>query len=547
MKKAKIILLWVLVAALMSLLLYFVLKADDDILVPAQKNVARKNSFDLRSHIQGINAADIVNSFPYKAYLDSSNYDNILFIKNDLVTLDSLNPDIGANRQLFAELLTNKLYSRDSIRLAGNSLDSLIPVLQWAVKFSDYAEIDITNRSLFRSVHSYWINIISNKLADYSRETPSIKYQFKFRYLVARCEEFKFFPSVHVTSSEKVVFNITHHKWAHLFSAAWDQTSLSEKLLGLFLILSVLYGYVLVIRQFFSLIKKNITMKKNNITLMIMVLIPFFVKAQDFSGYVETKSTTIDGTSYIIEKMSRKEGHVKAKYFACKEGNTLVANRYDKWATNKKVIAISSGTYMNSYDLSVATPVGLCIDNGEIINRELKQNMDGLVIVYATGGIVASNLKEGNLKIRVNGKDTVLDILRNSMQLTFFMDWAEEQEATVFQAHLFVYKNQQTITEKSKKDVAPRRFLAVCQTGTDVFHYIINLPTSLTLYDGSTKAFNYLQNYEHMNVVFMINLDTGKQDVLKIFDPAGMPYSGSGFSGALSMTDAANLLVYYYE
>ena len=38
-------------------------------------------------------------------------------------------------------------------------------------------------------------------------------------------------------------------------------------------------------------------------------------------------------------------------------------------------------------------PVGLTIDNGNIVNGALT-NMDGLVIVYATGGVVVSNLEE---------------------------------------------------------------------------------------------------------------------------------------------------------
>jgi hypothetical protein len=95
--------------------------------------------------------------------------------------------------------------------------------------------------------------------------------------------------------------------------------------------------------------------------------------------------------------------------------------------------------------------------------------------------------------------------------------------------------------------LAARRFLAVCQSGNDVIHYIVNMPAASTLYNGTVKALKYLNELEQVTVVFMVNLDPGCQDVYKIFDKTGKEVKSRNFSGTLDTSQAVNLLVYYYE
>jgi hypothetical protein len=282
------------------------------------------------------------------------------------------------------------------------------------------------------------------------------------------------------------------------------------------------------------------------ITCIFLVGISLITKAQYDPKYVETKTLKVAGETYAIEKLIRKEERVKVKYFAYKDGRTSVYQRYTTWAANRNVIAVSSGTYMTTCNVANAQPVGLCIDNGREVNNSLSDKMDGLMIVYPTGGLVATNLKDGNLKVKINGKDKVLD-LKKQYDQTEFIDWAKDEQATVFQSHLFVYQNQLKISDKGSTALAPRRFLAVCQSGSGVIHYIVNLPAASTLYNGTVKALKYLNDMEQVNVVFMVNLDPGCQDVYKIFDKTGKEVKSSNFSGTLDTSQAANLLVYYYE
>ncbi|MCU7551410.1 hypothetical protein OCK74_19970 [Chitinophagaceae bacterium LB-8] len=271
--------------------------------------------------------------------------------------------------------------------------------------------------------------------------------------------------------------------------------------------------------------------------------------AQYDASLVEYKSSSIAGETYSVIKMSRKGERVKVKYFAANAPDgSLVYERYQKWASNKNVIAVSSGTYMTDCNARKALPVGFCVDNGTIVNRQEKNGLDGLAVVYATGGIVASNIKDGNLSVKIDGQNATLDI-RNAFDRERFLKWAQGESATVFQTHLFVYKNQLKLGTNSSPNLASRRFLAVCKDEDGyVVHYIINLPKEATIYQGSDKAFKILKDAEYVqDVVFMINLDTGCQNVFSLFDSKGNKVANKNFAGDTDITNASNLIVYYYE
>jgi len=267
---------------------------------------------------------------------------------------------------------------------------------------------------------------------------------------------------------------------------------------------------------------------------------------------VEIKTLDVAKEPCGVIKLRRSGNHVKVKYFASNlVAGVTVSDRYKTWSYNKNIIAYSSGTYMNSC-VSEASPVGLCIDQGYIINENLAMDkLDGLMIVYATGGIVASNLKDGNLTIVDGTVRKTLDIRNNAYDKAEFLSWAKKMEATVFQTHLFVYGDKVILKDNSSQAPASRRFLAVCKLdNNDIVHYVINLPTPCAIRDGADKAYNYLKNMEDVKeITFMINLDTGCQDIFTLYDPAGQEFNSRHFQGdhRLPLSKAANMLVYYYE
>lgn len=274
----------------------------------------------------------------------------------------------------------------------------------------------------------------------------------------------------------------------------------------------------------------------------------FNCHAQYNSSYVSHTYDFQNGGKVTVLNMSRKDERVKIKYFAAKDGNTSVYQKFLNWKNGKNIICYSSGTYMDNCDASISRPVGLCIDNGNLVNNVLTNDLDGFTIVYATGGMVASNLKDRDLTITYrDGTKKTIDI-RNQFDRMTFVDWANDMSATVFQTHLLAHKNQLLIKVGAAK-TSNRRFIAVGKDSYGVVHHIIiSTVAQLTLYDASVTAFNYIKSKNLLtDIVYMINVDPGCQDVYKVYNADGSVESGSGFSGDYDVSKAANLVVYYYE
>ena len=297
---------------------------------------------------------------------------------------------------------------------------------------------------------------------------------------------------------------------------------------------------------------------KNSILLIICLflnssyIVPDSIKCPNLgysSDYVEISTVHYNGEKYNVISMRREGNKIKAKYFAAPDrlGNS-VYERYTAFkAKYKDVILVSSGTYM---DQSLTTPEGLTIDNGIPVNNTLIYGkMDALVIVQATGGVVVSNLNDGDLTLmdKCNsdpGKR--FDIRKSTWDKDEFIEWAKCTEATVFQTHLLVYKNQLKISPyNSSTKSQERRFLAVGKEDGEVKHVVVHCPTHSTLYEGAKKAFDFLLDFKGMEVTFMINLDTGYQDVFELYNKDGS--LNRTIIGKENLNRAVNLLTYYYQ
>jgi len=309
--------------------------------------------------------------------------------------------------------------------------------------------------------------------------------------------------------------------------------------------------------------KKNQIKESTKILLSFAILLIFNQAYSQKNIYnedlVEFNNVNYNNETYQLITMIRDDDkRVRAKYFACDKYESI-KRRYEKFATNHNVICYTSGAYMDgSLNAKEAGIIGLNVDNGEIVNRSFPDQggLDALVIVQATGGVVVSNLKENNLKLQggnaISGH--LYKIRQNSRDKDRFLDWAKIVGATVFQTHLLVWKNKIIISKSnSSTSSRERRFLAI---GYDSFgnpvHCIINKPKYETLYNASKKVFEFLTLSEGMNVIALCNLDTGAQNVVKLFTPSGRenPVVKCGIkngSSRYNLNDSRNLLVYYYH
>jgi hypothetical protein len=276
--------------------------------------------------------------------------------------------------------------------------------------------------------------------------------------------------------------------------------------------------------------------------------------AQYDASLVKTTTLVYEGDEFQVIQLSRSKDRIKVKYFAAKDfvNNKSIYQRFNEWKMGRNVVLFSSGTYMDDYS-PYAKPVGLTMDQGVMVNERLETNrLDALVIVYATGGIVVTNLKDGNLNY-INQGSKVSANLNNSLQRAGFINWAKENAATVFQTHLLVYDNTLKLTDPlysnctSCKEKRERRFLAAVKDSEGkIYHVIVNnLNQSNSLYQATQKTLKYLNEMEDFQVVFMINLDTGAQDVFQFYKNNGSPHPI--LKGTKDLATAVNLLVYYFQ
>lgn len=255
------------------------------------------------------------------------------------------------------------------------------------------------------------------------------------------------------------------------------------------------------------------------------------------SNSVQVIKLKKNGTEYghaVFLLRGESNNRVKAKYFA---KNAYSA--YQQWKQNKDIVLVSSGAYSTSWN-SDATPVGLCVDNGEIVNRNIENSMDGLVIVEAVGGVRVSDIDKKDLYLQSIGKQ-----ISPRDDKFLLMNWGRDENATIFQTHLLAYTDGLRINpSRSSQNTATRRLLVLGFFDNKLFHAVFHITKDQTLYQATKDVMETMNNIG-IKVVSILNLDTGGKDILEVFDDSRskIPY----IMGKEKVEIATNLLIYYYE
>lgn len=234
-------------------------------------------------------------------------------------------------------------------------------------------------------------------------------------------------------------------------------------------------------------------------------------------------------------EFKRKSGRIKAKYFA-----TNAVSNYTEWRPYNDVVLVCSGAFTNDYQ----TPMGITIDGGKLVNKLVDTKMDGLVIVYPNGGIAVSNLEDGNLRY---GSPEIVADLRSYRDLQGFINWAAQERATVFQTQLLAYDNQLKLdVSKARTSPAQRRLLVIAKNAMgEVLHLIYNITTSEYLGDAASNVLRYANQERGLNVVAMLNLDTGAEDILEVYNDYGFKVTEP--AGPVPVANAVNLVAWSYS
>lgn len=286
-------------------------------------------------------------------------------------------------------------------------------------------------------------------------------------------------------------------------------------------------------------------------TLIIILFTSFNFRQEKTAGLSlsERSHKTLYNGSVTVNKLLDTEegmiGHalwlkrsgkkIKAKYFACGQAN----KRYEEWRRSRKIVMTCSGAFTTN-DYGNPLPVGLTVDNGLIVNKNINDEMDGLVIVYGTGGIVVSDIDEGDLHLGSINKS--VDV-RESWDRFELMKWAEKEEATIFQTQLLAYDNQLRLdVNKARKNNRERRILILAKDkNKTLFHVIFDIQEGVYLGEIAEAILHYFKAKD-CYVAAMLNLDTGWYNLLKLYDE-----EQSVLLKKNPDKSPTNLLTYYYE
>ena len=232
---------------------YKLLSTNQENSIPTVKTQTLTRNFNIGAFLK--NSNDIVKDFPYDKYIASGDYQSYSFLRSDIEQLSNKLKDNGTAQSVIYEALTNSLI-KGKPALIGSEIDSLIVTFQWADKFRIYAEADSINSNLYSAVNEFWMSKLTDRLVAISNENSNIVNNFKFKYLLTKCNEVKYNASIKNNSSTKFIQNLLLNNWSHLFLQTWNQATKLQLSILFIIGLITIISYSLLIKSIFKLIKK---------------------------------------------------------------------------------------------------------------------------------------------------------------------------------------------------------------------------------------------------------------------------------------------------
>ncbi|WP_435578117.1 hypothetical protein [Gilvibacter sp.] len=265
-------------------------------------------------------------------------------------------------------------------------------------------------------------------------------------------------------------------------------------------------------------------------------------------SYGDRDFTLYDMSRASIDSSGAKIG---AKYFA-----TGAYDKFLEWKVGKEVLLITSGAYLDGWDTD-AKPVGLSVDNGEIINRSARPDMDGLVLFYngaaQEGGIAVVDMDKKYVNIEYpaySGNYEQLDPRETLTDRSIFLNAAVDLELSVWQAHL-VYSEKKTEEEnfsnKYYGNERERRYLAITVRDNEAHHIVVDVPESIKLLEGADDVKSILEYIGH-EVLYILNLETGSLNLLHATNGSNLIdiKSNMEFNWDKHLLDNANSFMVWY-
>lgn len=227
---------------------------------------------------------------------------------------------------------------------------------------------------------------------------------------------------------------------------------------------------------------------------------------------------------------------IKIRYFP-QNANLHFAS----WKDKKYILMACSGAFSETWN-SNSLPVGFTAYNGQMINRNIDPQMDGLVFIqdYA---IEIGDLDELESGITTEDGETIRLYPRSNAYHRFLLSQAvNELDMTVFQTQLIYYPSKKDNFSNifyGKK--AERRFLSTCYKDGVYYSVIIDIPAPIYLNLAGSYAKNALARLGYYCGP-IVNLDTGSKNIF-LLGEGDYLINQTTFQPA----DATNLIIFYKE
>jgi len=297
--------------------------------------------------------------------------------------------------------------------------------------------------------------------------------------------------------------------------------------------------------------KQTLIMKKKYLFVLLIVFgIQLSHSQTYFGGKFKISNHYKNGHTYTVYDFSREGTVVRAKYFA-----QNAYYQYQQWKGDREILLVTAGAFSDTFKED-GKPVGLCVDNGVIVNRVTDDDMDGLVIVYngsaQIGGIAIVDLDKKAVKCESSygGGSYEYYYPRSSYtDRVNLLNWGANAGLTLFQTQL-VYSDKKSSDENfnnlyyGKK--RERRFLAICLKYGDVHHVVVDVPENEYLNLAAKNAKSILDD-EGFNVLYIMNLDTGGKNILHRYNGYRLENLEPNSNEDARIEKATNLLIYYKE
>jgi hypothetical protein len=252
-------------------------------------------------------------------------------------------------------------------------------------------------------------------------------------------------------------------------------------------------------------------------------------------------STTTDGAKecdfYIFH--DGEASSIGMKYFAVRANS-----EYQKWQVDKDVLLVTTGAFSSEWT-DRAKPIGLCVDEGRVLNRSPRKEMDALVI-EKKGALTVVDLDNERMQIDWEGEKLSVNPRDGSLiNRVKFLHLAEASGWTVFQSQLLAGPNRNEAgLDLDYGNAAERRMLALASKAGHDYRIIVDLPQAEKLHRAAQIASQQLAK-AGFTLHYLVNLDTGDRNLLYVKRDDELQKVSQVESNYADIAAATNLLVFY--